>query len=79
VSHASFVVQPPVLTYSPPQPSSAANVDHQYTHDPSIASPLPHTKPGDHAYVTTCVMESLIKLIKLQFSPDARLNQDTKV
>jgi hypothetical protein len=29
--------------------------------------------------VTPRVTENLIKLIKLQLSPDARLNQDTKV
>jgi hypothetical protein len=28
---------------------------------------------------TPCIMEGLIKLIKLQLSPNARLNQDTKV
>jgi hypothetical protein len=35
----------------------------------------------DHRWqlgVTPCVMEDLIKLIKLQLSPNARLNQDTK-
>jgi hypothetical protein len=49
VSHASSVVRPPVLSSSPPQPLSAADVAPQDTWDPSAASPLPHTKPGAHA------------------------------
>jgi hypothetical protein len=49
VSHASSVVWPPVLSSSPPQPLSAADVAPQDTRDPSAASPLPHTKPGAHA------------------------------
>jgi hypothetical protein len=31
------------------------------------------------SFVTPYVIERLIKLIKLQLSPNARLNQDTKV
>jgi hypothetical protein len=50
VSHASSVLQPPVLTSSPPQPSSTADVAHQGTRGPSAASPLPHTKPGAHVF-----------------------------
>jgi hypothetical protein len=34
---------------------------------------------SEEGVVTPHVTESLIKLIKLQFSPNARLNQDTKV
>jgi hypothetical protein len=49
VSHASSIVRPPVLTSSPPQPSSAADVAPQDTQDPSAASPLPHSKPEVHA------------------------------
>jgi hypothetical protein len=49
VSHASSVFQPPVLTSSPPQPSSTANVAPQDKRGASVASPLPHTKPGAHA------------------------------
>jgi hypothetical protein len=37
------------LTSSPPKPSSAADVAPQDTRDPSVASPLPHTKPRAHA------------------------------
>jgi hypothetical protein len=48
VSHASSVVQSPVLTCFPPQPSSAADVAPQDTQDPLAASPLPHTKPRAH-------------------------------
>jgi hypothetical protein len=51
VSHTSSVVRPPVLTSSPPQPSSAANVAPQDTCDPSTTSPLPHTKPRAHALI----------------------------
>jgi hypothetical protein len=49
VSHASSVLRPPVLTSSPPQPSSAADVAPQDTRDPSATSSLPHTKFGAHA------------------------------
>jgi hypothetical protein len=49
VSHASSVVRPLMLTSSPPQPSSTANVTLQDTPDPSVASSLPHTKPKAHA------------------------------
>jgi hypothetical protein len=38
-----------VLTSSPPQSSSAADVAPYDTQDPSAASPLPHTKLGTHA------------------------------
>jgi hypothetical protein len=48
VSHAS-ILRPPVLTSSPPQPSSVVDVTPQDTQGPSAASPLPHTKPGAHA------------------------------
>jgi hypothetical protein len=46
---ASSVVWPLMLTSSPPQPSSADDVAHQDTRDPSVASPLRHTKPIAHA------------------------------
>jgi hypothetical protein len=49
VSHASYVVRPHVLTSSPPQPSSIADIAPHDTWDPLAASPLPHTKPGAHA------------------------------
>jgi hypothetical protein len=49
VSHASSVLQPPVLTSSPPQPSSTPDVAPQNTWDPSASSPLPHTKLRAHA------------------------------
>jgi hypothetical protein len=49
VSHTSSVLRPPILTSSPPQPSSVADVDPQDTQGPSVASPLPHTKPRAHA------------------------------
>jgi hypothetical protein len=48
MSHASSVVRPPVLTSSPPQPSSAAAIAPQDTCDPSATSPLTHTKPRAH-------------------------------
>jgi hypothetical protein len=38
-----------MLTSSPPQPSSVADVAPQDTRGPSAASPLPHTKPRAHA------------------------------
>jgi hypothetical protein len=38
-----------MLTSSPPQPSSIANVAPQDTRGSSAASLLPHTKPGAHA------------------------------
>jgi hypothetical protein len=40
VSHASSILRPPVLTFSPPRPSAAAPQD---TWDPSAASALPDT------------------------------------
>jgi hypothetical protein len=49
MSHVSSVVWPLVLTSSPPQPSSAADVALQDTPNPSAASPLPHTKAKAHA------------------------------
>jgi hypothetical protein len=48
VFHTSFIVLPPVLTPSPPQPSSVAEVAPHDTWDPSTVSPLPHTKLGAH-------------------------------
>jgi hypothetical protein len=50
LSHASSVVQPPVLTSSPPRPSTTVNVAPQDTQDPSATSLLPHTKPIAHAF-----------------------------
>jgi hypothetical protein len=47
--HASSIVQPPMLTSSPTQHSSAADIAPQDTHDPSVASPLQHTKSVAHA------------------------------
>jgi hypothetical protein len=49
VSYTSSVFWPNVLTSYPPQLSSTADVASQDTRDPSIASPLPHTKPEAHA------------------------------
>jgi hypothetical protein len=49
VSHTSSVVRPPMLSSSPPQPLSAADVAPQDTRDHSTASPLPHTKPEAYA------------------------------
>jgi hypothetical protein len=37
-----------MLTSSPPQPSSTTDVAPQDTQDPSVDSPLPHTKPVAH-------------------------------
>jgi hypothetical protein len=54
VSHASSVVRPLMLTSSPPQPSSTADVALQDTLDPSVASPFPHTKPRAHALTRKC-------------------------
>jgi hypothetical protein len=49
VSHASSILWPLVLTFSPPRPSSAADVAPQDTGDPLVASLLPHTKTRAHA------------------------------
>jgi hypothetical protein len=49
VSHASSVVWPPMLTSFPSQPLFAADVAPQDTRDPSVMTPLPHTKPRAHA------------------------------
>jgi hypothetical protein len=49
VSHASFVVWPPTLTFSPPRPSAVADVAPQDTRDPLVASALLDTKPVTHA------------------------------
>jgi hypothetical protein len=49
MSHASSVVRFPMLTSSPPQSSSAANVAPQDIRHPSATSPLPHTEPRAHA------------------------------
>jgi hypothetical protein len=42
-SSSAFVVRPPLLTSSPPQPSSVTDVPPQDTWDPSAASTLQHT------------------------------------
>jgi hypothetical protein len=53
VSHASSVLQPPVLTISPPRPSVAAPQD---TWVPSTALALPETNPVAHILTQkTCI------------------------
>jgi hypothetical protein len=47
-----------MLTSSPHQPSSAADVVPQDTQDPSAASPLPHTKPEAHAMTQNTNVEN---------------------
>jgi hypothetical protein len=48
MSHASYVVRPPVLTSFPPRPSSVADDAPQDTRDPSSGSPFSHTKLVAH-------------------------------
>jgi hypothetical protein len=45
----TWFLTPHVLTSPPPHPSSAVDVALQDTQNPSAISPLPHTKPRDHA------------------------------
>jgi hypothetical protein len=48
MSHASSVLQPPMLTSSPPRPSVTADIAPQDTRDPSTTSTMVDTKPVAH-------------------------------
>jgi hypothetical protein len=76
----SWIVVPADLLTEADDAAGVRALIDPYCCDAGLVKVRPNGRSGcGGQLVTPRVTESLIKLIKLQLSPNARLNQDTKV